>query len=38
MEEDVEVGFVFSQAVCERGFVPKWCEEEETDPLTFTKK
>lgn len=29
--EDVEAELVFSQALCERGFVPKWCEEEEMD-------
>lgn len=29
--EDVEVELVFSRALCERGFVPKWCEEEEMD-------
>lgn len=29
--EDVEAELVFSQALCECGFVPKWCEEEEMD-------
>lgn len=29
--EGVEVELVFSQPLCERCFVPKWCEEEETD-------
>lgn len=29
--EDVEAELVFSPALFECGFVPKWCEEEEMD-------